>query len=112
MSTPGRILAGIAIMLTTGLGPAQIANATVESGTTPASTTTVLAGAPCIVTGYSLHAEQEMAADHITSDHVETVVYNTCSRAKKQSNGRYKYTDGKITVIAEPSGYVVTAWRN
>ncbi|MFD1044438.1 hypothetical protein ACFQ1S_01940, partial [Kibdelosporangium lantanae] len=77
-----------------------------------APSVTILAGASCIVTGYTLHAEQEMAADSITSDHVENVVHNTCSRAKKQSNGRYKYTDGKITVIAEPSGYVVTVWRN
>ncbi|GAA3037647.1 hypothetical protein [Streptosporangium longisporum] len=69
------------------------------------------AGAPCIVTGYSLHAAEEMAKDSITGDQVEDIVYTTCSRAVKQSNGNWKYTKGKIVVICNNNGYVVTAWR-
>jgi hypothetical protein len=68
-------------------------------------------GASCVVTGYTLHAMQEMAADGIGSDYVEDVVHSKCSSARKQSNGRYFYTDGKIVVIAEPDGYVVTVYR-
>ncbi|WP_182873783.1 DUF4258 domain-containing protein [Microbispora sp. H10670] len=71
----------------------------------------ILAGAPCIVTGYSLHAAEEMAKDSITGDQVEDVVYTTCSRAVKQTNGNWKYTKGKIVVICNNNGYVVTAWR-
>ncbi|TNC23419.1 hypothetical protein [Amycolatopsis alkalitolerans] len=107
MRTAARLIAGIAIMLVTGAGATQVATAAV-----PAPTVTIMAGASCVVTGYTLHAEEEMANDSITSDHVETVVHNYCSRARKQKNGRYKYTDGRITVIAERSGYVVTVWRN
>lgn len=107
-----RLTVGAVIVLATGAGVAQAANAAVELGTTTTGSVVILASAPCIVTGYSLHAMQEMAADHIGSDQVETVVHNTCSRARKQSNGTWKYTDGKITVIANDNGYIVTVWRN
>jgi hypothetical protein len=111
MKTISRLVAGFAIMLVTAAGTVELANAAQAPATSQAPVS-IMAGASCIVTGYTLHAEQEMAADSIGSDYVETVVHNTCGKAKKQSNGRYKYTDGKITVIAEPSGYVVTVWRN
>lgn len=78
----------------------------------PAQQLQVQAGAPCFVSGYSLHAQEQMAARRITSDHVENVVHGTCSRAKRQSNGTWKYTDRKITVVANNNGYVVTVWRN
>ncbi|MEO5875295.1 MAG: hypothetical protein ABIS86_05080 [Streptosporangiaceae bacterium] len=70
------------------------------------------AGASCIVTGYSLHADQEMAADGISSDYVEQVVYQQCRSAKKQGNGTWKYTTKYITVIANSNGYIITVWRN
>lgn len=107
-----QLTVGVALVLATSFGMAQVANAAVNSATATAPTVTTMAGASCIVTGYTLHAEEEMSKDSISSDQVEDVVYDTCSKAKKQSNGRYKYTNGKITVIAEPSGYVVTVWRN
>jgi hypothetical protein len=72
----------------------------------------ILVSAPCIVTGYSLHAAEEMEADSLTADTVEDVVYNTCSRARRQSNGTWKYTQGRITVVCNDNGYVVTAWRD
>ncbi|WP_329079855.1 MULTISPECIES: hypothetical protein [unclassified Streptosporangium] len=71
----------------------------------------IKAGAPCIVTGYSLHAAEEMLKDSITGDQVEDIVYITCSRAVKQSNGNWKYTKGKTIVIRNNNRYVVTAWR-
>jgi hypothetical protein len=112
MKTLGRLTAGAVLILATGLGAPQFANAAVVTEAAPASSAIPMAGASCIVTGYTLHAEEEMAKDRITSDQVETVVHNTCRNARKQSNGRYKYTDGKITVIAEQTGYVITVWRN
>jgi hypothetical protein len=70
------------------------------------------AGAPCVVTGYSLHAQQEMAKDHIGSDHVENVVHDYCHRATWQKSKKtWRYTDRRIVVIANVNGYVVTAWR-
>ncbi|MBB5912546.1 hypothetical protein BJY24_001413 [Nocardia transvalensis] len=73
------------------------------------------AGAPCVVTGYSWHARQEMAAENITSDYVEQVVLNTCHSAKWQKgNKTWKYTTGRggLSVVANGNGYVVTVWRN
>lgn len=107
-----RLVAGAVIVLATGAGATQAANAAVEpAGTTATGSVAILASAPCIVTGYSLHAMQEMTADHIGSDQVETVVHNTCNRARR-SNGKWRYTDGKITIIANNNGYIVTVWRN
>ena len=104
--------------LRTGLAVGSVALATALSAAaagaapvTAAAPAIRAAGASCIVTGYTLHAEEEMAKDSIGSDYVETVVHNTCHQAKKQSNGRYRYTDGRIVVIAEPTGYVVTVYR-
>lgn len=113
MKALARLPVGAALVLAAGFGSAQIANASVATVTAPASSAiSIAAGAPCIVTGYSLHAEEEMAADSITSDQVESVVHSTCSKARKQSNGTFKYTNGKITVIANSNGYIVTVWRN
>lgn len=70
------------------------------------------AGAPCIVTGYSYHAQQMIAERRISSDHVESVVYSTCSGAKRQSNGTWRYRSKAITVITNDNGYVITVWRN
>jgi hypothetical protein len=70
------------------------------------------AGAPCVVTGYTLHAQQQMAARNISSDQVENVVHDTCSRATwRQSNSTWQYTDGRIRVSANTNGYVVTVIR-
>jgi hypothetical protein len=66
--------------------------------------------ASCIVTGYSLHAQEQMAARGITSDEVENVVYYGCDRAVPQSNGTYRYDGQRIGVSVNPAGYVVTAY--
>jgi hypothetical protein len=105
-----RTVVGAAIVLATTAGATQAADATVLVEPAPGSVTT-LASAPCVVTGYSLHAMDEMAQDHIGSDYVETVVHNTCHGARKQKNGTWLYTDGKITVIANNNGYIVTVCR-
>jgi hypothetical protein len=102
-----RICLGVLAALFISTGIAQAAPVA-----PPEPTVHVQAGAKCFVSGYSYHAQQQMAARRITSDHVENVVHSTCSRAKKQSNGTWKYTDRKITVIANDNGYVVTVWRN
>ncbi|WP_405160729.1 hypothetical protein OG203_30700 [Nocardia sp. NBC_01499] len=73
------------------------------------------ASAPCFVSGYSWHAEQEMNAENITSDYVEHVVQTTCHSAQWQSGKKnWKYTTGRggLTVIANSNGYVITVWRN
>lgn len=70
------------------------------------------AKAPCVVTGYTLHADQQMASRRITSDYVENVVYKYCSRAKfRASNSTWQYSDGKIVVSANSNGYVITVIR-
>ncbi|MFK8906948.1 DUF4258 domain-containing protein [Streptomyces sp. YS-3] len=69
------------------------------------------AGGPCIVTGYSYHAQQRMAERRISSDEVENLVYSTCGKARKQSDGTWKYTGRKLIVICNDNGYVVTLWR-
>lgn len=108
-----RLAAGVAITLATAAGTVQVADAAVGPGTAvTGGVMTIQASAPCVVTGYSLHAMDEMAADRIGSDQVENVVHSTCSRARRQSNNTWRYTNGKITVIANNNGYIVTVWRN
>ncbi|WP_214408481.1 DUF4258 domain-containing protein [Sphaerisporangium fuscum] len=107
-------LAGITLSAAAAFGFMPVGTATAASAPFSASTqeTSLLAGAPCIVTGYSSHALDEMAADHIGTETVENIVYNTCSRARKQSDGTYKYNaGGKIVVICNAQGRVVTVWR-
>lgn len=98
--------AGVLGLLSTGA-----ANAAPASVTAGLHEGTLLAGAPCIVTGYSAHALEEMARDSIGTDTVEDIVYRTCSKAVKQKNGNYKYTTASIVVVCNPQGRVVTAWR-
>lgn len=104
-------MAGLIRMCAAVLAALFIATGTAQAAL-PEPVLQVQAGAPCFVSGYSLHAQEQMAARRITSDHVENVVHGTCSRAKKQSNKTWKYTDRKITVVANGNGYVVTVWRN
>lgn len=111
MKTLSRLAAAAAFTATAGLGTALAADAATAPATSPDSLVIPFVTAPCIVTGYSWHAEQEMAADHIGSDYVEHVVYTRCRTARRQSNGTWKYTDGKIAVIANNNGYIVTVWR-
>lgn len=68
--------------------------------------------APRTVTGYTNHALEEMAADRIGKPQVENLVatrYSNASWQKKQKT--WKYTDGRIVVILNTRGSVVTAWR-
>ncbi|MFE0153536.1 DUF4258 domain-containing protein [Nonomuraea sp. NPDC059007] len=105
LTTAGLSAAGAIALLAPGTATAMTATSYVKE------TSVQVLAAPCVVRGYSNHALEEMAADGIGTELVENVVYNTCSRAVKQSNGNYKYTSGKIVVIVSPRGIVVTAWR-
>lgn len=105
----GGLLAVSALVVT---APAAVAATTAEPAAAPAGTVLVArAGAPCLVSGYSIHAAEEMAKDRISAEQVEDIVFTTCRRAVKQKNGNWKYTKGKIVVICNNNGYVVTAWR-
>ena len=93
------------------LGSVACAQAT-ETSRGPSQEQVAQLKAPCLVTGYSYHAQQEMAADGISSDYVEQVVHDTCGSAKRQGNGNWRFQTRYITVITNNNGYVVTVWRN
>jgi hypothetical protein len=103
------IAAGSATAATTATPPMTAGGAQVTS---LALQVQAAGRAPCVVTGYTLHAEQQMAARNISSDQVENVVHDTCSRATwRPSNSTWQYTDGRIRVSANTNGYVVTVIR-
>lgn len=111
MRTIPRLASASLMTLAVGFGAVQLAAVPAGAATVSASRAAA-STAPCIVTGYTLHAKERMVEKHVTTKDVETIVHDTCRQAVYQPNGRYKYTVGKVGVIALPSGYVVTVWRN
>lgn len=104
-------MAGIILLASSPL-PVVFASSASAATETTASAEQLLASAPCIVTGYSLHASEEMAVDSIGSDEVENLVYSGCSSAKWQKKKKtWKYQNRKLVVIANSNGYIVSAWR-
>jgi len=104
----GALLAATAATVVLFLGGGAAAHAAAPPAapsTGRAQPVELRAGAPCVVTGYSLHAQQEMDKDHIGSDYVENVVYEYCRRATWQKHKKtWRYTDRKIVVIANTNG--------
>lgn len=68
--------------------------------------------APRFITGYSYHCSEEMAADNISGPEAEWVVGNYYFSADyDEEQDTWRYDGPGITVVLNPSGYCVTAWR-
>lgn len=110
-----RKLAGasaITLAVCAGVGASQVAYAADQAPDVGQHQTVALPGAPCVVTGYSFHAQQQMAARKITSDEVESLVHYTCNSATWQGppKNTWLYLGKRIGVAANDNGYVVTAF--
>lgn len=111
MKIPQKLTAAATIALAIFAGAAQAAYGTDQ---VPKTLPTVLAAAeaPCVVTGYSWHAQQGMAARKITSDEVENLVHFNCGSAKWQGPpyNSWLFLGKRIGVTTNDYGYVITVF--
>lgn len=95
--------------------PASQATPPPVSSNTIISVKSVPAGAPCSVTGYTLHARYRMATRDISEWDVENAVSKSCSQSKvvsEEGGTKFKYTATYVEPVLNTSGAVVAVYES